>query len=318
MKKKIVTTSVLLLIVLAAFAQETYTVASPDITLRDNISAAAGKKKVKALKSFILEEGKPILKSVTTFDKTGKLISDRLFGNFKRIDRYSYSGDTTIVRSVYDDVSPYGGEAVNSMSKFDSSGKILSGYSGEYYLWADSMKPLTLSSTYTYENGLLTSTKFTDGEEYIRKYDNHGGLIETRDQNNVQYYRRVYDGDRLKETYYRMLAEHADPERLVEKLEYHENGLVSSHESHQDELTFTYRYTYDTAKRLLSETGDCTTTKYTYDVGGRLMKRDFVGCDQSTESTTYGYNTRGLLISSITKRGGKIEETITYTYTYWP
>jgi len=318
MKKGIITISILLFVVLAASAQEVFYRKSPEIVLRDNLNKEAGLKKVKAFKSYILENGKPVLNSVATFDKTGKIIRDRLFGSYEQIDRYSYSGDTTIVRSVYTDSSPYGGEAVNSMSKFDSSGKILSGYSGEYYLWADSMQPLTLSSTYTYENGLLTSTKFTDGEESIRKYDSHGELIQSVDQNNVQNYRRVYDGNHLKETYYRLLAEHSDPERLVEKIEYNEIGLVSTHESHQGEQTFTYHYTYDAGKRLLSETGDCTKTKYTYDVGGHLSKKEFTGCDKTIYISTYSYNAKGLLISSVNKANGKVEETMTYSYTYWP
>ncbi|MGE0637892.1 MAG: hypothetical protein AB7P01_15725 [Bacteroidia bacterium] len=317
--KSIHTLLVLSLVSLQAMAQVTSAdiiMRDPSLTVKDSLNARAAHKNVKQMKGFLNEYGgETELKRVSYFSK-GRLVTEYFPGSFFLRLHYSYSGDTSIVRKLMPDPSPYGGGDILQLEKYNSKGQLLLYCTENIGSADDTMKLPEQCQFYEYENGLLVTLVYGDDKERTT-YDKQGNFIKVKSKVKNETYRRVYEGDKLAESYY---AADKEPEKLFESLKFNADGLLAESTYYNSYSNSTYKYAYDAAKRLIVKTGDCGVVKYTYTATGHLLKEEQTGCADypATYVTDYKYNEKGLLISIAKKASDRAEaDTETFTYTYW-
>ncbi len=319
MKKTFTTLVCLIIFSVANFAQVTayHLLPKPADRVLDNLNKMCSANHVKTMKHFIIENGKTELNSISTFTFDGKLQSERNVGYFKKSVYYTYSGDTTIKRTFEPDRSTYGHDLLNvTVEKFGPSGNILAAYSNSYSSESDSMKMPPLSKMYNYRDGLLVTTVFADGSTEYTAHDNHRQLLEVIHEKKVEAYRRIYQGDKISESYY---SKNREPERMIEKFTYNDKGLLINYVSFSKSgAKFNYKFEYDSDNRVISEVDNCTTEKYTYNSKGYLLKDETITCSQSIVTFDYSYDNLGLLTSIVQGRAG-ISEVLkeTFVCTFW-
>ena len=288
---------------------------SDGLLLNRNIACRA--QKVRTREDYMRTKGKPVLKMITTFNSDGRLISERKTGYYKQSVYYTYSGDTTIKRTIEPDNSPNGNGLIHvSVEKINAAGQILLFYEKIYYHMSDSMRMPGISRAYNYSDDLLVSVIQADTLSEYSINDSHGQLIEVKSMNKVEEYRRVYDQNKLIESYY---SKGNDPETLIEKLYYYKDGSLSKYETwDKGSVKFTHSFEYDESGRVITEKDNCSIEKYTYNTDGHLIKDETLTCSKSVTSIVYSYNERGLLYSTVKSRTGiSFDDIETSTYSYW-
>ncbi len=304
---------------LTLFAQSTswFMLPKPSGRITDGLNQQCSIRKVKTRKNISFEKGKPVVNSITTFGRDGRIMSEKKNGYYKNSMYYSYSGDTTVIRTIKPDRSPYGNDVVKvTVEKFDNAGKILLAYENTYSHWSDSSKMPALNRTYHYVDGLLVSVIYADGTAQYIANDSRERVIEVKSKEKTEGYRRVYDKDKLIESYY---SKNGEPENIIEKLFYDGKGLLSKYETYdKGAVKFTYSFAYDESQKVLMETDNCSTEKYTYNAQGELVEDETLTCSKSLTTIMYAYNFRGLLSSIAKSRSGVSKsETESFEYTYW-
>ncbi|MEI8047187.1 MAG: hypothetical protein WCI92_07395 [Bacteroidota bacterium] len=291
-------------------------VREPSLTAKDSLNAWASHKNVKQMNGFGDDFGEMELKRISNFSKGGKLESEFWPGSFFLSVYYTYSGDTTIIRQLMPDPSPYGGGDILNLEKKNSKGQTLAYYSEGLASVNDSMKTPEDGRIFLFENGLPVTTVYSSGEKEKTTYDSHGNVTKIKTKEKTETYRRVYVGDKLSESYY---AVDNEKEKLFESFKFNAEGLLAESTLYGD-YGSTKKYTYDAVKRLITETAECGTTKYTYNAGNRLVKEERSGCAAypATYVTDYKYNEKGLLVSIVQKDSDEAKpRTETFSYTYW-
>ena len=294
----------------------------------DSIWARAAGKKVKTVAYHDNDSDKDSLQLVAfaSFSNTGKLMYTNFpfKTEFKR-SHYTYYSDGYKVLTVKGDEERIAdGYKVKIIeATFDLKGHPLTYGEASSNFDADTLVAEGGSGWIIQMKGDLPAEKYdskTDETEYYT-YDSHGYITEIKRARDfdTELYRRIYDGDKLIESYF-MRGGHGGDHKLFEKFEYNNQGLVSKSIS---DITPTYEglvtsYDYNDAGQLIKSVNKYGTKLFTYDSAGRLIKAEkpFM---ENVRITNYSYNAQGLLILAEEASLAKPENIFrqTYTYTYW-
>jgi hypothetical protein len=287
----------------------------PSAIVQDSLNNRASEKQVKELKRYSNVYGTDALSRWCSFNKAGKVEREYIYVNNRVVKHYyTYSGDTTLIRTLLPDLSyKGGGGTILTLEKRNSKGQTLSFYKEKLKNEQDTLKTPEEGGSYVYKNGLPVTTLTYSLDEEDITYDSYGYVTRIQSKEKNETYRRVYESNRLRESYY---SRDNEPEVFLERFKFNADGTLSEFTINEWGDTLTFSYTYDEAKRILLETTDCATIKYTYNNEGVLIKEEAKGCEAYV--TDYVYNDRGLPISIVKKESYAAEPvTETFTYTYW-
>ena len=306
--------SVLLVFCAQAMAQDNsykLFVRLPSSIVNDSLCSWAAEKKVKELKRYSNAYGTDALTRWYSFNNEGKIEREYIYVNNRSVRYYyTYSGDTTLIRALHPNS---GGGTILTLVKQNSKGQTLAFYKEKLKNEQDTLKTPEEGGSYVYKNGLpVTTISFSLDEEHIT-YDSYGYVTRIKSNEKNETYRRVYEGNRLRESYY---SRNNEPEVFLERFKFNADGTVAELTLNEWGDTLNISYTYDEAKRILQETADCTATKYFYNSQGLLIKEEAKGCEEYV--TDYVYNNLGLPISIVRKENNNPQiYTDRFTYTYW-
>ena len=195
--------SVLLVFCAQAMAQDNsykLFVRLPSSIVNDSLSSWAAEKKVKELKRYSNAYGTDALTRWYSFNNEGKIEREYIYVNNRSVRYYyTYSGDTTLIRALHPNS---GGGTILTLVKQNSKGQTLAFYKEKLKNEQDTLKTPEEGGSYVYKNGLpVTTISFSLDEEHIT-YDSYGYVTRIKSNEKNETYRRVYEGNRLRESYY--------------------------------------------------------------------------------------------------------------------